>query len=236
MSTAATRASAPLAAAQVDHLVVVADNLAQGVAWCEATLGVVPVTGGTHALMGTHNRVLRLQAPGGTAYLEVIAIDPAATPPGHARWFDMDDAALREAVKAGPRLAHFVARTTTADAALQRLQALGIDRGPLVAAERPTPTGVLRWKLTVRGDGQRLFYGGLPTLIEWGDAVHPALGLADDGLSLRSFAMHHPRPDALRAACEAIGFSAMDIEAGAPSLVATLDTPRGRVVLESKGL
>ena len=36
-----------------DHLVVVAHTLDQAAAWCEATLGVVPASGGQHALMGT---------------------------------------------------------------------------------------------------------------------------------------------------------------------------------------
>jgi hypothetical protein len=41
---------------QIDHLVIVAKTLEQGVQWCEATLGVTPGAGGEHALYGTHNR------------------------------------------------------------------------------------------------------------------------------------------------------------------------------------
>jgi hypothetical protein len=44
----------------VDHLVVAADSLEQGVKWCEETLGVTPGPGGQHPLMGTHNRLLRV--------------------------------------------------------------------------------------------------------------------------------------------------------------------------------
>ena len=46
--------------ATLDHLVVLAPSLASGVAWAEATLGVTPGPGGEHSLMGTHNRLLRL--------------------------------------------------------------------------------------------------------------------------------------------------------------------------------
>ena len=39
--------------AQLDHLVIMANSLDEGVAWCEATLGVTPGPGGEHPLMGT---------------------------------------------------------------------------------------------------------------------------------------------------------------------------------------
>ena len=48
--------------ARIDHLVVAAPTLEDGVAWCEATLGVTPGPGGAHALFGTQNRLLRLSS------------------------------------------------------------------------------------------------------------------------------------------------------------------------------
>ena len=55
-----------------------------------------------------------------------------------------------------------------------------IDRGHVLEASRDTPAGRLAWQITVRDDGQRLFYGALPTLIEWGagasDRQHARLG------------------------------------------------------------
>ena len=88
----------------VDHLVVAADTLDHGVQWCEATLGVTPGAGGEHALMGTHNRVLRIatsQYP--RAYLEIIAINSAAKHPRRKRWFDLDDPALKPAFESAGR-------------------------------------------------------------------------------------------------------------------------------------
>src|SRR4051812_6890957 len=63
--------------AQVDHLVVAARSLEDGVEWCRETLGFVPDAGGEHPLMGTHNRVFRIAgATFPRAYFEIIAINP----------------------------------------------------------------------------------------------------------------------------------------------------------------
>ena len=166
-------AAPPLAT--LDHLVVLAPSLASGVAWAKATLGVTPGPGGEHPLMGTHNRLLRLrngEGQPGAAYLEIIAVNPAAMPtlqPPERRWFDMDDPALRERVaQMGPQLVHWVARVPALAAALQAWQKLGIDRGEARAASRPTPGGLLQWQISLRPDGQRLFNGVLPSLIQWG--------------------------------------------------------------------
>lgn len=219
----------------VDHLVIAADSLEQGVQWCEATLGVTPGPGGRHPLMGTHNRLLRIStATYPRAYLEIIAIDPAAPAPGRRRWFDLDDVVLKQKIRQQPRLVHFVARINDAQAALQALQQAGIDRGELIAAQRPTANGVLSWRITVRADGQRLFYGGLPTLIEW-DSAHPADSMPDMGLALESLHASYPRPADLDLAFKAIGLQGVETEHGMPNVKAALATPKGIVTLESGG-
>jgi len=222
--------------AQVDHLVVAAETLDQGVQWCEATLGVVPRAGGDHPLMGTHNRLLPISTDRyPRAYLEIIAINPRARVPDRKRWFDLDDPQLRDGVRGQPRLVHFVARTGDAAAALKALHGLGIERGPLVQADRPTPEGLLRWRISVREDGQRLFYGALPTLIQW-EETHPADAMQQAGLALESLHACHPRLDDLRAALGAIALEGVTLEQGPPNLVATLATPKGLVVLQSGGV
>jgi hypothetical protein len=47
----------------LDHIVVVANTLEQGVQWCEATLGITPAPGGEHAQFGTHNRLFKIATP-----------------------------------------------------------------------------------------------------------------------------------------------------------------------------
>ncbi len=218
---------------QVDHLVVAAATLAQGVAWCEATLGVTPGPGGRHALMGTHNRLLSLASEAfPLAYLEIIAIDPDA-PPGRARWFGLDEPALRARVEVAPRLLHLVARTDALDAqraAQVAAGAVGDDApGVAIAASRDTPAGRLQWRILVRDDGRLAFGGALPTLIQW-QGTHPADAMPPSGLTLRALVLGGlSRP--LYAALDLAGASLQP--APRPALSVTLGTPRGEVVLSS---
>jgi hypothetical protein len=226
--------------ARVDHLVIAARCLEEGVDWCEATFGVAPAAGGKHPLMGTHNRLMKIaSASFPRAYLEIIAVAPQHRPArgaGKHRWFDLDDAHLQASLaRGGPRLVHFVAEVTDVHAAVHALHHVRIDRGHVLEASRDTPAGRLSWQITVRDDGQRLFYGTLPTLIQWGP-VHPADGLPESGIALRSLDLAHPRTADLDSALRAIGLSGVTLAAGAPDLHAVFDTPRGTLSLRSRGI
>jgi hypothetical protein len=223
--------------AQVDHLVVAARTLDEGVAWCAATLGVVPGPGGEHALFGTHNRLLRLScehAP--RAYLEIIAVNPQVVPTrptGLKRWFDLDDPALQARLaQLGPQLVHWVASVPDIDVATRQLSTLGMDRGTVIAASRPTSSGLLQWRITVRDDGQRLFDGVLPTLIQWG-ATHPAAAMPTSGLVLRGLTLSHPEAPRLQQALHANGLTQISVTPGPAALTALLDTPQGPRTLSS---
>lgn len=223
--------------ARVDHLVVAAASLEEGAAWCEATLGVAPGPGGEHPLMGTHNRLLRIATVDyPRAYFEIIAVQPGREPQRAHRWFDLDAEEVRDTLRRrGPRLLHFVANVPDLRQSLAAWQALGIERGAVVEASRQTPRGLLQWQITVRGDGARLFGGVLPTLIEWG-GTHPAPAMPECGVTLHSLVATHPQAAQVRAAAEAIALQGVAIKEGAANLCAVLDTPRGRVRLESEGL
>ena len=183
--------------------------------------------------MGTHNRAFRVDTPAfPSAFFEIIAIDPHAAAPDRTRWFDMDGEEMRELLASGPRLIHFVASTSDATAAVGSLRAEGIDRGRVLAAERPTPSGLLRWKITVRDDGRRLFGGALPTIIEWG-GVHPCDHLRPSAIQLESLTVSHPEIARLRGAYQAIGLEGVALQEGQPALAALFGTPRGPVRLES---
>ncbi len=218
-------------AARVDHLVVGAASLAQGAAWCEATLGVAPGPGGRHALMGTHNRLLRIASAGfPDAYLEIIAIDPEAPLPARPRWFGLDDPALQAQLAQEPQLLHLVARSEQLDALRQGLDTLQLQPGEPVAASRDTPQGLLSWRIALRPDGSLGCGGALPTLIEW-QGRHPAAQMADSGVALQGLVLRGV-PDAAR---EVLQLPGVQMQAsGAPALQATLATPRGLITLQSR--
>ena len=210
----------------LDHLVVVARSLDDGVRWCEATLGVTPGPGGKHPSMGTHNRLFSIEGDAFTrTYFEVIALDPEAAPPQRARWFGLDAIDLGS----GPRLLHLVLRCARVDAQAAALRAAGFDPGAAIAASRETPQGRLEWRITVREDGRLLCGGALPTLIEWGPVL-PADSMPASGVSLRALTLRGLPEAAVRA----LPMTGIDCAAsGGPALSATLDTPRGRVTLHS---
>lgn len=215
----------------LDHLVVAAHSLEQGVAWCEATLGVTPGPGGRHALMGTHNRLAKVATEAfPDAYLEIIAIDPLAVPPGRVRWFGLDDPVLQAQLRAdGPRLIHAVARTAQLDMQRWALITLGLKPGNPVRAGRDTPQGPLAWQILLRDDGALECGGALPTLIQW-EGRHPAQAMPDSGLTLQALALHGV-PDRAR---ELLKLRGVDVQPGpGPALRAVLATPLGTVTLES---
>ncbi len=213
----------------IDHLVVAAATLEQGAAWCEATLGVTPAGGGKHVGMGTHNRLLAIASLAfPKAYLEIIAIDPEAPPPPRPRWFGLDDETLQAQLQRAPHLLHVVARTKRLDETLAALVARGVDAGKPVAAERASAAGLLRWRIAGRSDGELLFGGALPTLIEWGD-MHPSDSLPQSGVRLSALRLGGlPAP-----VFEALELAGVERRHEGPALSACLDTPRGEVWLHS---
>lgn len=227
----------------LDHLVLMARTLEEGARWVEGLLGVRPWHGGSHPLMGTHNRLLKISGfnfP--DCYLEIIAIDPTVTPqraPGLKRWFDMDDEFLQAQVaRYGPQLISYVVRSPDIELAAQALAARDIACGQLVTASRQTDKTRLSWRISLRDDGQRLMEGALPTLIQWGrpgerDSAHPTDDLPSTGVQLQELHLIHPETEVLEEACQAIGLRCVQVKSGSPGICAVLQTPRGLIRLSS---
>jgi hypothetical protein len=200
-----------------DHLAIGAETLDEGTETVEATLGVPLEPGGVHPAMGTHNRLLSL-GPG--EYLEVIAIDPDAQPPGRPRWFALDD------FRGPPRPSAWIARAKALMPALARAPA---GAGQPHALSR----GDFAWDMAIPDTGL-LPYGGLfPALIAWKGKAHPADALPDRGIRLRHLVLTHPRAASLRAALTPLIEDArLAISLGAePHIAAEFDTPDGPRVL-----
>ena len=199
---------------QLDHLAICAGNLDDGVAFAEALFGVELAPGGTHEVMGTHNRLLSL---GPDVYLEVIAIDPAGRDPGRPRWFDLDR------FEGLPRLTNWIVRCDDLEATLAQAPE---GTGAIMELER----GDLRWRMAVPDSGVLPFDGLAPAVIEWQGAAHPAPRLPDRGCRLVSLEVGHPAGADLAAHYPGL-VGPVHISSAASGLRATFDTPKGRVTL-----
>jgi catechol 2,3-dioxygenase-like lactoylglutathione lyase family enzyme len=207
-----------------DHLVLAARDLDRGTSWLEDRLGARLAQGGKHARMGTHNRLLGL---GEGFYLELIAIDPEAPPPGRPRWFGLDRPQDLPADR--PRLVHWVARS----ADIEREVAGRADLGEILRMER----GEYRWRITVPPDGHLPGSGLVPTLIQWDVPFHPSDQLPESGCRLMKLEGFHPEADRIRSALAAFGLaSRLDVHPcrseAAAQMVAYLRSPRGLVELD----
>jgi hypothetical protein len=207
----------------LDHLVVAAVSLADGIEYLGELTGVAAQPGGKHVAMGTHNALMRLSE---RTFLEIIAIDPEGTKPARPRWFELDNIALQAELTERPLLIHWVARTK----GIERVAASCPIR---LGSVHPMSRGNYRWRITIPDDGSLPAKGIVPTLIEWDVAQHPADTLPKSNVSLVSLAATHPEPASIRAALASLGQDEVvavtyDRET---RLAAMLRTPRGIVTL-----
>ena len=214
----------------VDHLVYTCADLQKGVQAVEKLTGVKAAVGGSHPGVGTHNALLSL---GADVYLEIIAPDPGQPTPAAPRPFTLDDPATHG------RIVAFAVHPNASEGASIELLAAAMQRarhppGPIAGMSRMKPDGsLLHWRLTPlsRASGPR------PWIITWDASAHPAT-TSPTGCSLRGLRCHGPAAAAMRpllletmglqplASGAAVEFVASE---GPPHMVATLDTPKGRV-------
>lgn len=173
---------------KLDHIVIAADSLDQGVEYIQNELGIAIPKGGFHATMGTHNHLMQL---GNEAYLELIAINPDAEAPAHPRWFGLDEGLMRESLREKPRLITWVMNTADIHSVKQ---AAGFDIGTPTELQRND----LSWQIALTDDGRLLGNGLLPYVIQWHSQPHPSNGMTDLGCRLRSLTIYHNRGDWLR--------------------------------------
>ncbi len=214
---------------RLDHLVVAAETLQQGVDYIRSTLAVEIPEGGFHKTMGTHNRLMQL---GNNAYLEVIAIDPQATVPEHPRWFNLDDALMKESLRRQPRLITWVMNTADIKA---------VDHNSEFPIGIPTELSrdALSWQVGLTEDGRLLANGLVPYVIQWYTEQHPSVSMADLGCRLLQLQIFHNRPEWIKSMLSSIDaedlVSVHELEdSEAPYMLAIIDTPRGVKSLDGR--
>lgn len=213
---------------RIDHLVIGAASLAQGVEYVKACLGVDIPYGGVHMKMGTHNHLMQL---GDDIFFEVIAINHEADPPDRPRWFGLDDPFVRQQIEIQPTLLTWVVNTGSINE-LIRQATFSAGKAELISR------GNLSWFFGLPGDGRLLAGGMLPYAIEWQTDRHPSVNMADLGCTLQGLEIHHPYPLWLQSALASIG--AADLvkicplpKNETPYLVAHIGTAHGVKALRS---
>lgn len=212
----------------LDHLVIAAETLEQGVEYIQEALSVTVPFGGEHPKMGTHNHIAKI---GEDIFIEIIAINPDMTAPTRPRWFNLDDPNLQSKLKEKPRLISWVVNTSDIYECI---------KGAACSFGRPEPIsrGELSWHFGLPADGRLLAGGILPYLIQWGTSEHPASKMADIGLELMSLKVYHPQSAWLQDILQSIDAqNLVEIVPGSSSkgsyLEATFKTPAGTRVLRS---
>lgn len=210
---------------KTDHIIYAVANLEDGINHFEALTGVRPKFGGQHLGKGSHNALASL---GNGVYLEIIAPDPTQPEPAQARSFGIDQ--LSE-----PKLVTWAVNTEDIEATVNAARAAGYDPGPIIDGGRKRPDGLqMHWRSTRHPDaaaGQTPPGDWLiPFVIWWGDTPHPS-GANPEGAVLTKLEAFHPDPKAITQMLTALGINIDVHQADTVSFKATLQTPKGEVIL-----
>jgi hypothetical protein len=218
-------AAAPRAAddvlRQVDHIVYTTPDLSLGIETAEKLFGVRATPGGQHPGLGTRNALIAL---GPSSYLEIIGPDPDQPKPAGPRRFGIDS------LKA-PRLLTWVAKGKSLEKFAADAKANGVDLGAVIPGSRKRPDGVvLSWTYT---DPQIVLADRLvPYLIDWGSSPHPS-ATAAKGVMLVGLRAEHPDAERVQKMLKQLGLDLPVTRGLKPALIATFDSPKGRVELKS---
>jgi Glyoxalase-like domain len=203
---------------RIDHLVYATPDLRLGIDTIER-LGVKATPGGQHPGLGTRNALVAL---GPSSYLEIIGPDPDQPTPSGPRRFGIDD------LKA-PRIVRWVVASSALATVSEKAAKTGITLGAVTSGSRRHPDGVvLAWRYT---DPATVIADGLvPFFIDWGTSPHPAL-TATKGATLVQLRAEHPDVSRVQKMLDQLGLELRVNQATAPAIIATIDSPRGRVEL-----
>jgi hypothetical protein len=205
--------------ARLDHLVYATPDLGVGIAAIEKLLGVRATPGGQHPGLGTRNALVAL---GPSSYLEIIGPDPEQPKPAGPLRFGIDD--LK-----GPRIVTWVAKGSDLEQVAKSAAERGVTLGPVIPGSRRRPDGVvLAWRYT---DPNTVVADRIvPFLIDWGTSPHPSVSAAR-GATLVDVRAEHPDAERVQKMLDVLGLALRVQKGFAPAIIATIDSPRGRVEL-----
>ena len=213
---------------KIDHIVIGASCISEGVSYVKNMLGVDIPYGGEHIKMGTHNHLMKL---GNGTFLEVIAINENMASPSRPRWYGLDDLYTRRCIEGQPSLLTWVVNTRNMKGLMQQAN-FSLGKSELISR------GNLSWYIGLPDDGRLLAGGLLPYAIEWHADMHPSEGMADLGCNLKSLEIYHPYPVGLQNSLKSISALQLvkinELPANeTPYLSVEIGTPSGTVQLKS---
>ena len=204
--------------ARIDHLVNATPDLDRAVDELAVRFGVRATPGGQHLGRGTRNALMAL---GPECYLEIIGPDRGQPEPASPRWFGIDT--LDES-----RLVAWAARAHSIDLVWATARRQGLFLGGITNGSRQGSDGSpLHWRYTepvIDADP------AIPFLIDWGESIHPARSAAP-GCALADFFVQHTDVAGIRHALDLLDVHVRAQPGPAPALIATIDSPNGRVTL-----
>jgi len=216
----------------IDHIVIGAHTLEQGVDYIQQQFGVKVPLGGVHPKMGTHNALMQLSD---SLFFEIIAINPDSYTDetlivDQPRWFSLDDPLLQKQLIQQPRLLTWVVNCSDINRALTQ----GIYRQ--TCAERIT-RGELSWDFALPADRSLLAAGLIPYILQW-HGSHPAAKMKNLACQLQYITVHHPQPQWLTDQLRSIGIKDLVKIKSLPAtqlafMEAVFKTPKGLVSLSS---
>ena len=208
---------------RIDHIVIGTANLISGTKILETKLSTKFSLGGEHMIMGTHNKLLKLQS---NIYLEVIANNPNVSKPSRQRWFSLDESSIKEKIKKSPRLLCWVLEVDNIEDTVKKC---GYNPGEILQLSRDE----LTWKVTVPSNGKLVENGVLPVLIEWPSNQHPSKKLNNSKVSINKISLFHPEPYKIKSIISnLIESDLIHVSEGFPKMELILTTQNEKVVID----
>lgn len=205
----------------VDHLLVGAAELYQGIEWINDRTGVTACLGGVHPGRGTCNALLSL---GEKQYLEIIVPDPEQ----ESNHFTTALRSLKQ-----PTLITWAAATDSIKDVETMARDAGFHPESPRDGSRARPDGkLLQWKsISINGAFGSRFVEPIPFFIQWlPGSSHPSQD-SPAGCRLESLEFEDPDSSPLTAELRWLGIEATVTQRPERRLRATLTTPLGKLSL-----
>jgi len=208
---------------RIDHVVIGTANLISGTNYLETKLNTKFSSGGEHKIMGTHNKLLKLQS---NIYFEVIANNPKVEAPSRPRWFSLDESYVKDKIKNSPRALCWVLKVDNIEDTIKQCD---YNPGEILQLSRDD----LTWKVTIPSDGKLVENGVLPILIEWPSNLHPSNNLNNSNISLNKLSLFHPEPNKIqKIISNLIESNLIHISEGSSKIEFNLTTQNGNILID----